>query len=449
MEKVAALLVISLISISSGTDVPALIWSPNRPLSDLPDVFAGHAVSTADFQNKYLRPLSSGDVTALVVFLQDKLSLDDFTHYADVYNPDSNGGAFENVKEFMDEHFSVQLPQVKSPSKALETLQKTYSGKVQELEAPYDVNSLSLVPEKTNLIVVHLPKTQTDAPAKSIVHSDKLIAKVLSGLARHEVKYTAIYTAHSPSQETADPLTYKGRHLLQEPTPPPEPSGPGYNESLWVNDTQCGALYALGLQIVYYENGAKKMANLAKITDRNFQCGNASDPTGNEWTLMFDKPANVSISNITLRLNFTIKPMTQNMDWYIANAVLSYTGKLSQNDSGDSTELEFNAMDIWAPRGMSYHCAVPDPIRQLNTSMSNVTLLFRKLQVQPFDVKNGRFGLPWDCVGFFTAPIWMALFSIIILLIILAYGLWMILSINVMDRFDDSKGKTITINAQE
>lgn len=71
------------------------------------------------------------------------------------------------------------------------------------------------------------------------------------------------------------------------------------------------------------------------------------------------------------------------------------------------------------------------------------------LQVQPFDVKNGRFGLPWDCVGFFTAPIWMALFSIIILLIILAYGLWMILSINVMDRFDDSKGKTITINAQE
>lgn len=198
----------------------------------------------------------------------------------------------------MDEHFSVQLPHVKSPLKALETLRKSYSGKVHELEAPYDVNSLSLVPEKTNLIVVHLPKTQTGAPEKSIVNcgryeqaltlhflkpwsnidlswrfcsssvfaydcmfdkkwvgsvvyiseccwlfvtyvalnlqailysclqafvkhvdivflaliytkcvisillSDKLIAKVLSGLSKQEVKYTAIYTAYSSSQVT-------------------------------------------------------------------------------------------------------------------------------------------------------------------------------------------------------------------------------------------------------
>lgn len=54
-----------------------------------------------------------------------------------------------------------------------------------------------------------------------------------------------------------------------------------------------------------------------------------------------------------------------------------------------------------------------------------------------------------DCVGFFSPGIWGALFVVFILVSILTIGLTMIMDIKTMDRFDDPKGKTITINAQE
>lgn len=54
-----------------------------------------------------------------------------------------------------------------------------------------------------------------------------------------------------------------------------------------------------------------------------------------------------------------------------------------------------------------------------------------------------------DCTGFFSAAIWGALFVMIILAMILSCGLTAIMDIKTMDRFDDPKGKTITINAQE
>ena len=55
----------------------------------------------------------------------------------------------------------------------------------------------------------------------------------------------------------------------------------------------------------------------------------------------------------------------------------------------------------------------------------------------------------WDCIGFFTIPIWMAIISTIVLMIILFYGLTMIANIKTMDRFDDPKGKTISVNVSE
>lgn len=54
-----------------------------------------------------------------------------------------------------------------------------------------------------------------------------------------------------------------------------------------------------------------------------------------------------------------------------------------------------------------------------------------------------------DCTGFFSPAIWGALFVMIILAMILSCGLTAIMDIKTMDRFDDPKGKTITINAQE
>lgn len=86
----------------------------------------------------------------------------------------------------------------------------------------------------------------------------------------------------------------------------------------------------------------------------------------------------------------------------------------------------------------------------LTDSRDYVTL--ENFQVQPhFDATGiaDEFGGHNDCVGYFSPAIWGALFVTFLMLFILSYGFMMIMDIRTMDRFDDPKGKTITINAQE
>ena len=40
----------------------------------------------------------------LLIFFLLQLSLEDFTHHADVYNPSGDGGAFKNIKVFTHRH---------------------------------------------------------------------------------------------------------------------------------------------------------------------------------------------------------------------------------------------------------------------------------------------------------------------------------------------------------
>lgn len=81
-----------------------------------------------------------------------------------------------------------------------------------------------------------------------------------------------------------------------------------------------------------------------------------------------------------------------------------------------------------------------------------VSLYMTNLQVQPSLLQsNGSeivFGRANYCQGFFTSGIWMALICSFLLAIILAAGISCLANINTMDRFDDPKGKPLTI-AQE
>jgi len=80
-----------------------------------------------------------------------------------------------------------------------------------------------------------------------------------------------------------------------------------------------------------------------------------------------------------------------------------------------------------------------------------ISLVFPKYQIQPFfePTREVKFGVAVDCVEFFTSGIWCGIFVVFILLLIGAWGIIMIMDINTMDRFDDPKGKTITIAATE
>jgi V-type H+-transporting ATPase S1 subunit len=72
------------------------------------------------------------------------------------------------------------------------------------------------------------------------------------------------------------------------------------------------------------------------------------------------------------------------------------------------------------------------------------------LQIQAFGLYPGQgFGYYNDCTCFFSIAIWMGIISGAVMLAILLFGVCMLMDIKTMDRFDDPKGKTITVAAAD
>ncbi|XP_037948971.1 V-type proton ATPase subunit S1-like [Teleopsis dalmanni] len=112
----------------------------------------------------------------------------------------------------------------------------------------------------------------------------------------------------------------------------------------------------------------------------------------------------------------------------------------------DSNGFTIRNGTLEAPTDLSYFCG--------NVTLNGTTsgsLIWNSLQFQaPFGSTkdtNFMFGDAWHCVGFFTPGILSGLFVVLIFLAIIFTGVCWMMDINTMDRFDDPKGKTITINA--
>lgn len=118
------------------------------------------------------------------------------------------------------------------------------------------------------------------------------------------------------------------------------------------------------------------------------------------------------------------------------------------NVTRDSKEFSlFTKTDLTWPQNFSYHCG---QVVQFSKSKSNETeeikLNLYNIQVQLFARK---FSDTYDCVGFTSISIWSGIFVTAILGLIMIWGLIMMMDIRTMDRFDDPKGKTITISSQD
>lgn len=108
---------------------------------------------------------------------------------------------------------------------------------------------------------------------------------------------------------------------------------------------------------------------------------------------------------------------------------------------------------ISAPNSFSFKCSSPLYFQlSKNAKKDYHSISIRGLQIE---AKFGdgaaltRFKPAVECVGFTSPAIWTGLFVSFLLLLILTIGITFILDIRSMDRFDDPKGKTITVIASE
>lgn len=118
----------------------------------------------------------------------------------------------------------------------------------------------------------------------------------------------------------------------------------------------------------------------------------------------------------------------------------------------DSNKILVPSETIWGPRRWSWYCskevlfAASRQQKEVDTFVLNIT----GLQIQPYiDETDQEFGQAMDCVPYFSIAIWTGIFIVLLMLFIMSWGLTMLMDINTNDRFDDPKGKTITIAAAD
>ncbi|XP_055308287.1 V-type proton ATPase subunit S1 [Sitodiplosis mosellana] len=144
-------------------------------------------------------------------------------------------------------------------------------------------------------------------------------------------------------------------------------------------------------------------------------------------------------SKFPLKLAFDYEPAADY--WALNTATSTISGK--PLDGKVQTQ-------IGAPKNISFSCSSAVYFTVDDENVAGV--YFKGFQVQPNingTDKLTKFGDSYDCTGFVSIPIWSGLFITFLLLGIVATAVSYIMDIRTMDRFDDPKGKTITITASE
>ncbi|XP_076448669.1 V-type proton ATPase subunit S1-like [Babylonia areolata] len=424
-----------------------------KPLSDLPEPPAAGSVSQVAFHSSYLTPLQDKAAPVVVAFLQDKLHINDIAKYADVYNPDSDGGAFRNIKGHLDEHFSLELPHVENSHLALDTLQQDFPGTVLDLPSTSDLSDLDLQGEGFSLVIVHLQPVANALNEEAIfAANDELVGKIAKHLEQQNVKYTALYTAemsHSRQQDEKRE-SHLNRRLQEAPTLGKK--GAFYNVSHLK-----GMLYAYlsGVSACVRPRFNPEKPPLA-FCPFNFSISslNSSDMTVNPYanktlslTLkIFDirPPKSADVFNFSLTMPFR----HQGDRWVIMESSLT-VGSSAQRYSVKDFKLVTHGYDPVVPLLYSFHCS---SMEWYPKNMSAPVLAFIELhrfQVQPFHTPHFGFLPAQDCVGWFSAAVWMALFVVILHLLILLFAIHMLTSLSINPRFLNPKGKALTIHAEE
>ncbi|KAJ6655326.1 hypothetical protein lerEdw1_005518, partial [Lerista edwardsae] len=386
----------------------------------------------------------------VLLFLQEKLSIEDFTAYGGVFGnkPDS---AFPNLENALAAaSSSLVLPSVDwFAASAVPAFLKAKLGIVPLHVDQNTLQELRLNASLPALLLLQLPYTTGSslmAPKEVLTSNDEILGQVLSALQSEDIPYIAILTALRPSRVVRDISDVSperlGRQLLQAESATSPVTYPPKSESpeilFWATNL------SVAIDNVWHD-----------LTNRTFGSGSSSvtvegfkNASVSELALKYDNVGGDSLT-IRFRMKSRLYPVSARY-WFTVNTVELVRGKKPQDIA------VFNATQLTAPSIYSVSCAhvsnqpasgailVPN-----NTFTSEWKMLITNFQIQGFNVTGKRFSYASDCAGFFSPGIWMGLLTSLLLVAIFTYGLHMVMSLKTMDRFDDPKGPTISVPQTE
>ncbi|KAK0146797.1 V-type proton ATPase subunit S1 [Merluccius polli] len=453
--------------------VPLMLWTSegiSLPSQSPPP--AGHIVGQ-DQLDAYLHEALTAGPRNVLLFLQDKMSIEDFTIYGGAFG-NKQDSSFPNLEgALLSSPSPLVLPAVSWPASnaVIGELQDQLETSPLYMDAE-TLSQLRLNASSPALLVFRLPYgTGADLmSAREILSgNDEVIGQVLSIMKTQSVPYVAIYTALRPSQEAAAALSLEagvggGRSLLQSrgshkererererQRKVKEKAGIYGPVEFKERDTTCILLWATSLSVSILRGGHWEDHDLTPSTFGEGVSpklhGSVCDQTKARLVLNYEDV----LGHRNFKLIFAMSQRHYQVSarrWFTMDAVeLEY----------DGTKATFNgSRNIYAPAEYSYRCdsvtsfrwpalfprSSKDPANQWRVS-------FEDFQIQGFNVTGSDFSYASDCAGFFTPGIWMGLMTSLLMVLVLTYGLHMIMQLRTMDRFDDPKGPAISVPQTE
>lgn len=395
-------LVLSVAS-SLSTEVPVFLWGdlPKTSLKSNPL----STISASEFDSILKEELANDPFT--VIFIEENLSVEDFSRRdLELGGDTSYPYLHANLGD------SYYLPSVEDPLRVLNKLadpERVNHVKLTENGLSADIDS-----DNGRFLFINLNDARDGESRASLLrrHND-FLENMITKLQERYNTVIAVYTARYPSWTVPESHSRVRRQVQQS------------NGNDHIFDGL--RLYVEAIQV----SDSRGFKNLTTLT--------ASSTAYSNVTLM-STTLSFANENISIALNFESKS-----GYWLLDSVTLEPGNYNLV-YGDGFTSE-----VYALSNFSYRCAENITFRAVNDTKLGVS--FVNLKVQPFfatlNASQLEFGDSFNCSGFFSAPIWSGLFVVFIMLLITFYGIMNMMDIRTMDRFDDPKGKTITVNALE
>ncbi|NXO32563.1 VAS1 ATPase, partial [Cisticola juncidis] len=410
-------------------------------------VHEGQVVSAQELM-ALLQPLFTQNSRNLVLFLQDRLSIDDFTYFSESYG---NKNPFQN-EILQSSPSSLVLPAVdcKAARYLLRDFQESGDWKLTNV-TNLNISQLEVNASDPNLLVVQLQPLASDlkeiSTLEAIAENDKIIGRVTMDLQERGIHFSVIYTAVRPSRISRRTDVVAGlRRQLMAAEEEDSLSYPPLNVT--TGNYTCILFYASNFTLKANRSVLVDLTNATFLTQNVDISASECSDSNTTLSLKYTKPVN-GISSLEIRFLMTNK-------FYEVSA-----RKWSTLDSVEIVQdgekfAKFNVSGISAPAEYSSHCQLvgtsnlyPARLVPSNNEAKNWDVFISELQIQGFNVINNQFSYASDCTGFFTPGIWMGLVTSIILLWILTYGIHMIMQLTTNNRFDDPKGPALSVPQTE
>lgn len=387
-------------STSATTTAPLLIWSKEPSTSKCQEQFTSSTLQTAEtvFNDGLMGCILGENIpTKAVLFLQNGLSVDTLRH---VFAANTDG--LQKLRKHLESPSSVVIPAFQFDEVPEQSFSAFKEGNIDfevvylpdELESAANMMENKLNLEEGNMLCL---LTAADAAGEVSLKRN-----------RRDVTDTKLST------DTGDYCFH-------------------------------GTCIAICFSDIKFKAQDNDLVTMAVNGDMTESCDNSTVTIVQD----FEKPANEtgSVYSLKLQMTFEMKmfPVSAMEWWVVKSANATYATGKSHNDSNSVTFIERSFRSLTAPRHWSFACDQPPMLySRSKKDKKSASIQLQSLQVQPFDIKDG-FSDAVDCSSWVTAPLILSLLITLFLIIMMAYAFNMVTSITTMDRFDDPKGKGISV----